>query len=326
MLLNVACLGILALRVGQKGIDPAEALRRSFERRPSANVEAIVEKPFRPGQTMTVRMLYDSTGRRRTEVLSPLAVQGRVFIDDGANWTTYNPDEKLLKVRPAPPDEDLDLRMRLVRRNYRLEIDEKTVIAGRQALRIVATPRDPALKIQRFYVDAANFTPLKTEMVDGIGGVVVQFAVRRVSFPAHLDPYAFSPPSGAGIRTVAGGAPVAIKDRDEIERRVGFRPAMPHRFPSGFWPLGPLDIMDRGGSMPVAIRLSDGLAKVFVFQTRASAGSPPDLRPGDEPRVMREVGDIRIDVRGGDVPVSLRERILAVFVGSLERRARTQNP
>ena len=316
MALSLLGLVVLGFVGGQKPVTPEEALRRSFDRHIPTNVDALVEKPFRTGELMMVRMVYDTSGRRRTEILAPLPMQGRIFVDDGKTWMTYSPNSKILKVHAAPPDEDLDSRMRLVHRNYQVEFDGKAVLAGRQALRIVATPHDPALRAQRFYIDAATCIPLKTETVDALGGVVVQFAVRRIGFPGRLDRNVFLLPNVDAAHRVVGRTPVPVRDRDEIERRLGFRPAMPHHLPMGFRPLG-MDIMDRNGETPVASILTDGLARVFVFQSRVTGSPPPPPRPGEGPRVVQDVGEVRVEVRGEDVPIAVRERILAAYERAL---------
>lgn len=314
----------LAFAAIQRPTPPEDVLRRCLDHRLAANVDAIVEKPYRTGETMTIHVVYDTAGRRRTEILAPASIQGRIFVDDGETWTTYSPQSRVLKVHAAPPDENLDMRMHLVQRNYRVEFDGKTTIAGRPALVIVATPRDPALRTQRFYVDATNSTPLKAESVDGIGGVTVQFAVRRIGFPGRLAANAFAPPNADGARRETGRSPLPIHDLDAAERQFGFRPAMPHHLPMGFRPLT-MDVMDRDGESPIGSRLSDGLAMVFVFQSRVG-GPPPPARPGDGPRVAQEVGDVRVEVRSEDVPLVVRERILAAYVRILSYGSKPTGP
>lgn len=322
MLLNA--LGILTLFAasGDKPSDAETALRRSFERKSTFNIDAIVEKPYRGGATMKVRIQYDSTGRRRTEVLSPMEVQGRVFIDDGANWTTYNPDTKVLRVHPVPPEDDLDARMWRIRKNYRLEIDQKTNMAGRTAIRVVATPRANELNVQRYYLDATTFTPLKTESIDALGNVVVQFTVRRISFPSRLGKEAFVAPDAPGARRESGRAPVPLgHNGDEIARRVGFRPSIPRHPLFGFRTQS-VDLMDRDAGTPLAIRLTDGLVRVYVFESRILGGAPSDPRAGDDNKVSQDASGVHIEVRGDDVPAVARERILAALIRDLERPSR----
>ncbi len=276
---------------------------------------------------MKFTMWRDSGGRRRTEVVIPLAMQGRIFIDDGVNWTTFFPDTKVVRVHPSPtPDmEDVDERMKLIRDNYRLEIDSKTKVAGRAAVRVVAHPsKSNDLETQRFYLDAATFTPLKIETVDGLGNVSVQFVVRHIEFPSHFEKSIFDLPSMDGIRREVGNPPTPLKSREDTERRLGFRPAMPKNLPLGFKRQG-ADLMDWHGLTPIGIRVSDGLVRLIVFQFKIGDGPPRPGRPGEDPKVGKTVGDIRIEVRG-DGPVAVRERILSEYVRILESRARSQDP
>lgn len=325
----LSVLALLAVAPHQKTVDAEEALRRSFDRKPPNNVKAVVEQGGPAGKSGPMRftMWRDSTGRRRTEVVVPLAMQGRIFLDDGVNWTTFFPDTKILRVHPAPgPDkDDLDARMQLIKSNYRLEIDSKTKIAGRSAIRVVAHPtRSNDLEIQRFYLDASTYTPLKIETVDGLGNVSVQFVVRHIEFPGHFDKSVFDLPSLEGIRREVGNPPIPMKSREDTERRIGFRPAMPRSLPLGFKRQG-MDMMDWHGITPLGIRVSDGLVRLIVFQFKLGNHPPRPGRPGEEPKVGKTIGEVRIEVRG-DGPVAVRERVLAEYVRILESRARSQDP
>ena len=316
----VPFLGVaIAVVAGQKPTEPEAALRQSFDRKLAVNVDALVEKPFHGGDTIKVRRQYDGAGRRRTEIVAPLVLQGRVFIDDGATWTTYSPDQKLFRTHAAPSEEDLDAKMRLVRRNYRLEVDQRTSIAGRAAIRIVATPRAPDLRTQRYYLDATTFIPLKAETVDAIGGVSVQFTIRQISFPSRFDKDLFTLPSISGARREPGRSPIPCRSAEDAARRLGFRPAILGRLPMGFRPIG-MDLAGRDdGRMPLAIRLSDGLVRLYVFQSRIGNALPPGPRPDGDTKTAQDVGDVRVEIRGDDVPASARERILAAYVWALQK-------
>src|SRR4030095_5855304 len=96
-------LALLTVVVGgwQPAITAEDALRRSLERRSAVNVDAIVEQlsPWGTGY-IRVRLSRDCSGRRRTEVLSPVAMRGQISVDDGTTWTTYFPDEGRVRSHP----------------------------------------------------------------------------------------------------------------------------------------------------------------------------------------------------------------------------------
>ena len=304
---------------GQTAPTAEEALRRCMERRSAVNVDAILEQ-LAPGGSgyIRVRLLRDAFGRRRTEILSPSAMQGQISIDDGTVWTTYLPDQRRVWSHPSPmvAADDLDFRMSLVRRNYRLEIDEKPTVAGRTTLRIVAKPRSSELETRRLYIDAATFVPLKIETVNELGGVTVQIAVRRIDFPSRFDRDTFEPLDVKRTPRDRGELPQPLKDAAEAERQIGFRPALPRHLPMGFRVQG-MDAMNWHGITPIGIRITDGLVRLFVYQFRISEGRPrPPARPGDDRKTFRDVGDVRIEVRG-DAPSAVRERILAVYAKAL---------
>ena len=282
-------------------------------------MDAILEQASPVGTGyVRLRMWRDTSGRRRTEILSPVAMQGQVSVDDGTIWTTYFPEHHRLRTHPSPMQEadDLGFRMRLLRRNYRLEIDGKTTVAGRSAYRVVAHPRSADMEVRRFYIDVATFIPLKTETVNDLGGVAVQVAVKRVQFPARFDKGIFEPPVIAGVKRDLPRPPVPLRSAEDAERRVGFRPAYVGRLPMGFRPQS-MDMVTWREITPVQIRVTDGLVRLYVYQFRAPKDVPePPPRPGED-RTVRKVGDFRVMVRG-DAPLAVRERILDVYAKRLE--------
>jgi outer membrane lipoprotein-sorting protein len=328
MPLKAAGIAALFLIAGQT-VDPEDALRKSFERKAPNNVDAVVEVSSPSGNgSMRFRMWRDSSGRKRTEVLYPIAMQGRIFVDDGTTWKTYVPDMKVVRVHPSPslePD-DLDFRMGLIRRNYELQIDSKTSVAGRSAIRVVARPsRSSDLRTQRFYLDAYTFTPLKVETIDDLGNVDVQFVVRKISFPGRLEKSVFELPAPDGARVEQGRVPKRVQNWDDVIARLGFRPAMPRRLPLGFRVQGKGDVLDWRDIKPLATRVTDGLVRLSVFQFKLGGQAPRPPKPGSEPQVAKTVGDIRVEVRG-DGPVGVRERILAAFVEILAKRTGAEVP
>ena len=312
-------LASVALLLGvQTTPDAEEILRRSMERLPSVNVDAILEQaaPIGTGY-VRVRMWRDTSGKRRTEILAPVAMQGQISVDDGTLWTTYFPEHRRLRSHPSPMQEadDLGFRMRLLKRNYRLEIDEKTTVAGRTAWRVVAHPRATDLETRRFYIDTVTFLPLKSETLNDLGGVTVQVAMKKVQFPSRFDKGIFDALTVPGVKRDLPKPPIPLTGVDDAARKVGFRPAAPSRLPMGFRPQS-MDMVTWREITPVQIRLTDGLVRLYVYQFRAPEDRPePPPRVGDE-RSVRKIGDLRVMVRG-DAPLAVRERILDVYAKKL---------
>ncbi len=324
MSLSAALFAALTLQTGAPEITAEEALRRSMERAPLVNVDAIIEQaaPW-GGEVVRLRMWRDVQGRRRTEILSPINRQRQTSVDAGKTWTTYFPDDKKIRIHPSPMSEpdDLDFRMRLIRKNYRLEIDSKTTIAGRAAIRVVARPKwANGLETRRFYLDAVTYVSLKMETE---GADAPTYNVRRISFPARFERSTFDPPQGGSVKLDLASPPLRLKDVDDAERRLGFRPAAPRRLPMGFQSQG-MALWDWRGVTPVQTRLTDGLVKINVYQFRIPTDRPaPPPRPGDDRKSARNVGDIRIEVRG-DVPASVREKILGIYASKLSQGQKAQ--
>lgn len=327
MALSAALFASLVLQSGTPEVTAEEALRRSMERAPGFNVDAIIEQSASwNGNVIRSRLRRDAAGRSRTEVLSPLPMQGQVSVDDLKTWTTYFPDDGKMLIHPSPMTEadDLDLRMRLIRKNYRLEIDAKAVVAGRPALRVVATPVRAGLDTRRFYLDAATYASLKMETTND-AGVAPTFTVLRIEFPARFERSVFDAPRVDGARLDVAKPPVPLRDADDAENRLGFRPATPRYLPMGFRPQAGMTLWSFKGINPVRMRLTDGLVRLSVSQFRIPQGGLPPSRPGEEWRVARTVGDIRIDVRG-DAPTAVREKILEAYASRLAARQKAQEP
>lgn len=323
MALSAVLFAALTFQSGTGDLSAEEALRRSLERTPSANVEAVVDQiaPWGPG-TVRLRMWRDVSGRRRTEVLSPLDMQGQISVDDGSVWTTFFPDNKSIRSHPSPllERDDLDFRMRLVRKNYRLEIDSKTTVAGRSAIRVVAKPKSADLETRRYYLDSATSAPLKTETTNELGNVTVLYLVRRIEFPSRFEKSMFVPLSGSHLDQPK--PPMPVKSVDEAERRLGFRPAAPRWLPYGFRSQG-MVLLEFREINPVATKLTDGLLRLNVLQFRIPQGSTPKSRP-DERRSCRDVGNVRVEVRG-DAPAAVREQIVAAYAKVLERTTKSRD-
>jgi hypothetical protein len=185
--------------------------------------------------------------------------------------------------------------------------------------------RSADLQTQRFYLDASNFTPLKVETVDDLGNVDVQFVVRKISYPGRFDKnvFEFNAPDGAHIDK--GHPPTPVQNWDEVESRLGFRPATPRRLPLGFRMQGKSDLLDWHDVTPLATRVTDGLVRLSVFQFKLNGKAPRPAKPGSDPQVGKTVGDIRVEVRG-EGPVAVRERVLAPFVEILAKRTGAQVP
>lgn len=306
-----------ATAAGGQNVNPVEALRQSMDRTQPVNFEAILSQraPRVDGRIKT-RLWRDKTGKRRTEIISPAPLQGQVSVDDGTQWSTFFPDRNAVLVHPSPlamPD-DLHFRMKLLRRNYKVEVDEKTTIAGRAAIRVVAKPKWSELETRRYYLDAANYVTLKMDTVNEAGDVAVQFVTLRIDYSTSLPGNIFEFPPYPGARRDMVAAPERVSV-DEAARRIGFRPILPSSLPMGF-KRQEVAVLTRGDWKPVAIRLTDGLVRLNVYQFKRDPDREKRQTP-DERRVFRDVGPIRIEV-AGDAPTAVRERIVAAFVRMAE--------
>ncbi len=289
---------------------PKEVLLRSLERKVACTLvqsQRMDSKRF----AVQVKVQMDSEGRSRRTVLQPLSMQGTVSIDDGHSWFTLFPDEKKLVIQPSPSEHRQNPRTRilLIEQNYRLSFERGTNIAGRKAFVVTAAPKAKELPLRRYAIDGEKFVLLRLERIDSEGKTRIELDTQAITYGKPPEDL-FEMPQVEGVRVERCWGPRRITDLSKARELIGFEPRPPDHLPYGFV-MSDADLLGSTESAFIALRLSDGLAHVTVYQWDGKRGhrEVPFRPPGDG-----QDGDGICYVVLGDIPRSVRKKILESFL------------
>lgn len=256
-----------------------------------------------------------SSGRMKMTVLSPLSEQGVTMLDDGKTWTTYLPDSNWLMVQPSPRLFPVDNAQRksLADRNYRFTTERSVVIAGRETVAIVASPKLSEMPERRYYFDEANSVMLRLEVGDGANRRLL-YDTAEISFPNAVRDEVFQLRTVKRARKMEIEPPMTLERPRTVAREVGFVPVVPDRLPLGFviqarQVVGPRD------SRYVAIRLTDGLVTATVYQWSTGTGRKLPFEAWASDLLLDEVA-FRAD---GELPQPLLDVLAEAFVSTARK-------
>lgn len=289
----------------------ARSMRGSFK----VNVVAIIhQRDSASGGYQQVKLMRSKSGKQRVTVLAPLRVANIESVDDGERQRTYLPDEKVVIDQPSPLryGNDVSQRIDLTRRNYTIQLMPKRQIAGRVALCVAATPKNPEMDVRRFYLDEETGYPLRIETIGDSGEPRVMLEAKAVDYPKELDGDLFKMVSRPGATTVPYSRPKSLS-RKEAQGVVGFSPLIPTGLPMGF----KVQQMQYSGSknwQAVAIHLTDGLARAIVYEMR-SDGTPVKVM-GDS--TERDVNGIRV-ILVSELGPKVRLKLLNAYISQVTR-------
>ncbi|MBC8063264.1 MAG: hypothetical protein H7Y17_00415 [Chlorobia bacterium] len=305
---------------GQSEADRArQLLLKTLQRNFSQNVIAIITQrsPENHGTYQRIQVQISKEGKMRQTVVAPLSVQGVETIDDGNQIATYLPDEKFMFVQESPrllPDDTMS-RVNLAIRNYGLKIGGTSIIAGKSASILVATPRAKDMEVRRYHIDERTGFLLQLETVDSSGTPKVAFKAEQVTYPSRISASTFV--IDLASRT---GTKIVFRRRFPVDATVkgtpeiGFEPVMLEGLPNGF-EIQDAQINDSGSYRSVAIRITDGLVKGTVYQYSLATAKKMKAMPGT---TIGDGSGLRFVV-AADVPESVRKRILNAFLDAAKK-------
>jgi len=285
--------------------DP-EALRvmeRAAKARHDVTVGGIVETTVRTrdGLRRMRAEIRQGAGRMHLKSLSGPNAGAEVFRQGRQVWAT-GPDGKVrrgARFREAPWEHGL------VKRNYRVQLGNKTTLLGRPVTYVKG--KGPAGELTLAADDETGF-PLAMERRGPDGKVIMSTRYVQVDFSVDPPPEREVPKAAvvaAGLR----GRPVS---RQELERRIGRELLMPTYLPKGF-ELEGYYLRERGRRKVAEIRYADGLRVLLVVEDMRPARRateqierrrPHGRKPMEAMRglhgdaVRRRVGDIVVIVVG----------------------------
>jgi negative regulator of sigma E activity len=265
-----------------------------------------------------VRRDQASNGANKITVLSPLSKQGHTIVDDGRQWTSYDPDRELVVVQDSPiarvSKQEIEKRFEILKRNYVLSKEGVDRIAGRIAVRVALQPKaDELVFSRRYWIDVDKFVLLRVEWTDPSGRSQVVSDTLSISFPESIPEETFKPKFLGRPETVRVEAPTRVDSVAALSREVGFQVVTPQRMPAGLTFTGADVIKGRRVTM-AALRYTDGATNVTIYQTSAGKEPPWRVPPGGK---SIKVGSVYIAV-DGDLPEAGRDAVFKALAATAQ--------
>lgn len=308
--LAALCLSSLAMASDQKEL-AAKMLMRSMQREFPVNVVSIITQrdPGSDQSFQRVKVERNREGMQRCTILQPLRMQGVMSVDDGDRMKIYLPDKKILLDQESPgrAGDEIDQRMKLVKKNYSFTLQDGGKIAGRTATIVTATPRFDDLEVRRYYLDQATAYPLRLETFTSGQEITVVFDTKDIEFPEDMDDDLFSLEPMGKFRTIKYNRPTKVVSPIQAKSLIGFTPLVPKGLPMGF-EVQEVQFSDNSDNKAIVVRLSDGLARATVYQTKVG-----EKLSSDEDSTVLEYKGVRL-MLVSDLPKPIRDQLLKSFL------------
>lgn len=268
----------------------------------NVNVRAIVSQRCTGSkQIRQVKVEQTKSGRSRVTIIQPISEQGIEFVDDGEKTATYYPDTQKVEIAASHRRQERSARrmVDLAERNYQLNADHESVVAGRKVILVTATPKFKGMPSRKFYIDADTAYLLRLEVIDATGLSVLCFDTLSVSYPKDIIEPVASFPQAHNVN---------ITGKNPQECVADFEPIVASSLPMGFKVHKTETVCNEGST--VAVRISDGLVRGTVYEWKRQAGE----KIGKD-SVYADLGEVRVLV-SADIPRSLKVKLLNAFVST----------
>jgi outer membrane lipoprotein-sorting protein len=249
-----------------------------------------VIRAYKPGEatpTMErrVRVWHRAPDQTRVEVVSPADRTGMVMLDTGSDSWMFSPRHQ--RWRPVP-HRSSHARPELLLRNYIVEIAGKTRIAGRHAFMLRVIARRPGNPSKTVWVDSKTKVPLKQELFDLEGRLLVASEFREIQIEPSIPANLFTVPVEARQPLPKPGSLALRPGVAEVggEQRVAGIQFVPPRYVPPGYVLVVRMRYHRPGFAFAHYRYSDGLNTISLFQERRSGNG--ERREG--PRELAQAG------------------------------------
>lgn len=303
--------------------DAFALLHKAMELDARRTYTAIVDLNPWNEEASRVKIDQSNCGRYLMQVLSPVSMKGRTFLNDGKQWYAFKPDQNLVLIQespmPRPSGRELDLRYELLRRNYEASIEGTEFIAGREAVRIRIVPKErEKLFARKYWVDTEKLVILRVSETHPSGTSRTVSDTISISFLQSLPKETFELRLSGEPREIRMKGPERCSSIAKLSEKVGFRVVQPIRMPAGFTFTRAEALLAGDGSYTAALRYTDGAANVTFYQfKRKSRPSRVDATvdgiyirvEGDLPSVMRSVLADTIRLSGSSAEASLTKRL-----------------
>jgi hypothetical protein len=290
-------------------------MQKIMGRQPSFNSRAIIMQRVdsRSGVMQQIKVEISKSGNLHQIVISPISSSGIELVDDGKSTRIFTPDDRRIIVQPSGRESsrDIDFRMRLIDRNYNLNVVRREKVAGREAIVVEAAPRNAGVERRCYSIDKETGFLLRLETCQEGRSPTLLFETKMVEFPSEFPEATFRlAPSGVVTQHYRPTC-VAPEAWSKLTSELGFRPILPTTLPLGF-SIQQLQCENDSTVPAVAVRVTDGLAKATVYQWQRR-GRPTNKVP--EGTIVRSTGQLTVMI-SGDLPREAKERIIESFIAA----------
>lgn len=245
----------------------------------------------------------------RFTILQPISSQGVASIDDGKELRTYYPDTRRIVIQPSVSSfqASIDERMKLIQRNYKVNLTGQKIVAGRRTNVVELEPKFSPMPLRRMMIDQKQNALLRYELIPKSGGRTILVDTITVDYPSTDRKEAFKFEAPRETRTERLWGPKPITDLKFAAAAVGFEPRIATSLPYGFV-IQAQQLVGEPTRPLVSIRVSDGMSMATIYQwdpSKFGEEGPPELKAqtkdrfgicfqvmGDAPKtVLAELGD-----------------------------------
>ncbi len=228
---------------------------------------------FRDGISQTVirTIVHSRSGKTIIKDQYPFSKKGSVIVDDGMwmkRWESHTHSVIIMRSSHSNLDEkQIECRIRLIVRNYRLRQLNNQVIANRDCYTIELIPRYHPMRIIKVWLDKSTGMPLCHQVNDMSGNTLGLSLFSYISYVKDIPSKVFQYHFPDRLVRVNLSKSSIYHTVSPISKLVKFNVTVPVRMPPGF-DFEQCELMDLQGGATVCLRYTDGLSNITVCESK----------------------------------------------------------
>lgn len=255
------------------------------------NQHVLKMTPMGP-RTSERHVVRTASGTTVLTTIAPSTERGMLVWDDG-NWAwKYTPQtheyQRRRSMHSGERPTDADRTVRLIRRNYHVELGSTEPWAGRICDRVRLVPNYRLGRTVELWIDRASGASLYRSESDPAGNTVALYFFTSVTFPTTISPASLKPAVGRIAHSVHTSLSPVFRSIAAFRQATQQVVRLPVRMPAGY-EFESATRVQMSGRETISIRYNDGLAAASIFFAPAASRRPPGMVSGHiRPRPMGE--------------------------------------
>jgi hypothetical protein len=226
-------------------------------------------RPHMPTRPLVIRVVRRRDGKSLARVVEPAASKGAAAYDDGQWIYRYDPAQQRVYITrslPAPTDEQaIRRRVRIIKRNYMVNIIGTEYIAGRLCYALRLEPRNKIDYPLTVWLDAKNGAVLWRQESDRAGNTLGLLMYTSVEFPTHIADSELHLSLPTRTRKIIVSRSPALRSIESLRRYAGFDITLPISMPCEYeFENG--EVVMVGGCRTVCLRYTNGITRLTIYQ------------------------------------------------------------